>query len=69
VVRFVDIAFPMGLQSPLVPSVLLLALPLGSPGSVPRLAVSFCICIGQVGLHTSAHSPFREVKAETWDRD
>jgi hypothetical protein len=43
-----DIALPMGLQSPLAPSVLTLALPLGSPGSVPWLGVSIYICISQM---------------------
>jgi hypothetical protein len=49
VVRLIDIVvFPIGLQSPSVPSVLPLALPLGSPGSVQWLTVSLCICISQV---------------------
>jgi hypothetical protein len=48
-VQLVDIVvLPMGLQSPSAPSVLLLTLPLGSPGSVRLLAVSICICIGKV---------------------
>jgi hypothetical protein len=48
VVRLVNgVVLPMGLQSPLAPSVLPLALPLGSPGSVRWLPMSICICIGQ----------------------
>ena len=46
-VKLVDIVFSMRLQSPSAPLVLALALPLGSPGPVPWLAVSTCICIGQ----------------------
>ena len=45
-VQFVDIVLPIGLQFPSAPSVLLLALPLGSPCSVLWLTVSICICIG-----------------------
>ena len=44
----VNIVLPMRWQTPSAPSVLLLTLPLGSPGSVQWLAVSICICIGQV---------------------
>jgi hypothetical protein len=44
----VDIVLRMGLQSPSVPSILPLAHPLGSLGSVQWLSVSICICIGQV---------------------
>jgi hypothetical protein len=40
VVQLVDIVLPIGLQLPPAPSVLPLALPLGSPGSVGWLAVS-----------------------------
>jgi hypothetical protein len=47
VAQLVDTVLPMLLQSPSAPSVLPLALPLGSSGSVQHLAVSFCICIGQ----------------------
>jgi hypothetical protein len=35
VIQLVDIVLPMGLQSPSAPTVLPLALPLGSPASVP----------------------------------
>jgi hypothetical protein len=48
VVQLVDIVLPLGLPSPSALSVLPLTLPLRSPGSVQRLAVSICICIGQV---------------------
>jgi hypothetical protein len=51
-VQIVDIVLPIGLQFPSAPSVLPLALPLGSPGSVTWLAVSICICIGQVLVET-----------------
>ena len=47
-VQLVDIVLPMGLQSPSAPLVLPLTLPLKSPCSVRWLAVSICICIGQV---------------------
>ena len=47
-VSLVDIVLTVGLQSPSAPSVLPLTLPLRSPGSVVRLAVNICICIGQV---------------------
>jgi len=42
----------MGLQSPSAPSILSLALPLGSPGSVQWLAVNIRICIEQVLVET-----------------
>jgi hypothetical protein len=49
VVWLVDIVvLPMGLQFPSAFSVLSLTPPLGSLGSVQRLIVSICICIGQV---------------------
>ena len=48
VVQFVDIVLLMGLQSTSAPSVLSLALPLGSPGLTQWLAVSICIYIGHV---------------------
>jgi hypothetical protein len=59
-IQWVDIVLPMGMQSPSAPSLLPLALPLGSLGSVQWLtvqwlAVSFCICISQV-----LAEPFRE---------
>ena len=41
---YLNTVLPMGLQSPSAPSVLLLALPLGSPGSVGWLTMSICIC-------------------------
>ena len=48
VVQLVDTVLPMGLQSPLAPSVLPLALPLGSQDSVQWLAMSVSVRIGQV---------------------
>jgi hypothetical protein len=49
VAHLFDIIFlPMSLQAPSAPSVILVTLPLGSPGSVRCLAVSICICICQV---------------------
>jgi hypothetical protein len=48
VVLLVDFVLPVGLQSPSVPSVLPLAPPLGSLGSVQWLDGSICIGIGQV---------------------
>ena len=47
-VRLVDIVLLMRLQSPSAPSVLPLALPLGSLGSLRWLAITISICIGQV---------------------
>jgi hypothetical protein len=41
------VVLPMVLQTPSVPSVLRLTLPLGPPCSVWWLAASTCICIGQ----------------------
>ena len=52
VFRLVDIVFPMGCQSPSAPSVLPQVLPLWSTDSVWWLAVSICICIGQLQLET-----------------
>ena len=47
VVQSVDIVLPMGLQTPLAPSVLPLTPPLVLPHSVQCLAVCIHICIGQ----------------------
>ena len=58
-VLLVDIVLPMGLQSPSAPSVLPLALPFGCPGSVQWLAVSICICIGQVLIETLKKQPYQ----------
>ena len=57
--RIVDIVLPMGLQSPSAPSVLPLALPLGSPGSVRWLTVSIYICIGQVLVEPLREQPYQ----------
>jgi hypothetical protein len=48
VVQLVDIVLLIRLQSPSAPPFLPLALPLGFLGSVQWLALSVCICIGQV---------------------
>ena len=58
-VQLVDIVvFPMELQSPLAPSVLPLALPLGSLGSVQWLAESICICMSKVLAEPSQATAF-----------
>jgi hypothetical protein len=44
VVWLVDVVLPMGLQSPSAPSVIPLALPLGSPGSARWLWLAVSIC-------------------------
>jgi hypothetical protein len=59
VVCLVDIVLLMGLQSPSAPSVLPLALPLGSLGSAQWLAVSSCICIGQVLVEPLREQPYQ----------
>jgi hypothetical protein len=47
-VWLVDIVvLPMGLQIPLLPSLLSLTLPLGTPCSIQWLTVSICLCICQ----------------------
>ena len=57
-VQLVDIVLRVGLQFPSASSVLPLALPLGSPGSVPWLAVSICICISQVRAEPLREQPY-----------
>ena len=61
--------FLMGLQAPSAPSVLLLALPLGSPGSVLGLAISVCICIGQVLVEPFNTKPSVHLIVEFWRHD
>jgi hypothetical protein len=58
VVQLVSIVL-IGLQSHLTPSVLPLSLPLGCPGSVQWLAVSICICIGQVLVEPLREPPYQ----------
>jgi hypothetical protein len=60
-VWLVDIVHPMGLQTKSVPSVLPLALPPGSPGSVWRLAGSICMCLSQVLAEPLRGQPYQQV--------
>ena len=67
-VCLVDIVLLMGLQSPSAPSVLPLALPLGSLGSAQWLAVSICRvnprnCLGPTGKLDSRQAVTRMGKA------
>ena len=59
VVQLVNIVLPMRLQFPSYPSVLPLAFPLWSPGSVRWLDVSICICISQVLVETLREQPYQ----------
>jgi hypothetical protein len=58
-VQLVDIVLPKGLQSPSAPSVLPLALSFGFAGLVQWLAVSICICIGQVLAEPLREQPYQ----------
>jgi hypothetical protein len=58
VAQLVDIVLPMELQSPSSPSILPLAPPLRSPGSVQWLTLSTCICIGQVLVVSLRRPPY-----------
>jgi hypothetical protein len=59
VVQLVDIVLAIGLQSPSAPSVLPLALPLGSPDSVQWLTLNIYIYIGQVLVEPLRKQPYQ----------
>ena len=58
-VQLVDTVHHMELQSPLALSVLPLAVPLRSTGSVQCLIVNICTCIGQVLIETLRRQPYQ----------
>ena len=53
------VVLPRGLQTPSAPSVLSLTPPLGSPCSVPWLAVSIRICVGQALAEPLRRQPYQ----------
>jgi len=55
----VDIVLPMGLQTPLLPSVFALTNPLGFPRSVWCLAGCICLCISQALTEPLRRQPYQ----------
>ena len=66
VVQIVDIVLPVGLYSLSAPSVLPLTFPLCSLGSVKWLAMSICICIGQVLVETLREQPYQVLVSKSF---